>query len=172
MGCLDQVFKIMLLHKQTKTPWILSIESRDSQWKKFRACWINKGRNQEQTAGRISWSHGIWPRNLECRGIWSVGITGMLLCRYAVRTSHHPTPSLTATEFYREIFFPMNTHYQFFKINFYFMFIILAALCLHCCTQAFSSCGKRGLPSSCSAWASHCGVFSCCKAWALYALAQ
>ena len=47
------------------------------------------------------------------------------------------------------------------------MFIILAALGLHCCTQAFSSYGKRGLSSSCSAWASHCGVFSCCRAQAL-----
>ena len=26
-----------------------------------------------------------------------------------------------------------------------FLFFFLAALGLHCCTQAFSSCGKRGL---------------------------
>ena len=31
----------------------------------------------------------------------------------------------------------------------------------------FSSCGKWGLLSSCSAWASHCGGFSCCGAQAL-----
>ena len=38
---------------------------------------------------------------------------------------------------------------------------------VHCCTQAFSSCSKQGLLSSCGAWASHCGGFSCCEAWAL-----
>ena len=27
---------------------------------------------------------------------------------------------------------------------------------------AFSSCGGRGLLSSCGVWASHCGGFSCC----------
>ena len=32
---------------------------------------------------------------------------------------------------------------------------------------AFSSCGKWGLLSSCSVWASHCSDFSCCGAQAL-----
>ena len=36
----------------------------------------------------------------------------------------------------------------------------------HRCPQAFSGCGERGLLSSCSAWASHFGGFSCCGAWA------
>ena len=35
------------------------------------------------------------------------------------------------------------------------------------CVQAFSSCSECGLLSSCSAWASHCGSFSCCRAQAL-----
>ena len=35
------------------------------------------------------------------------------------------------------------------------------------CMWAFSSCGGWGLLSSCGAQASHCGGFSCCKAWAL-----
>ena len=38
---------------------------------------------------------------------------------------------------------------------------ILAALGLHCCTWAFSSCGEQGLLSSWSLRASHCGSFSC-----------
>ena len=38
---------------------------------------------------------------------------------------------------------------------------------LCCCTWAFSSCDEQGLLSSCSAWASHCGGFSCCGARAL-----
>ena len=35
------------------------------------------------------------------------------------------------------------------------------------CTWAFSSCRQWGLRSSFSVQASHCGGFSCCKAWAL-----
>ena len=42
----------------------------------------------------------------------------------------------------------------------------MAALNLHCCTQAFYSCGKWGILSSCGTWASHCSGFSCCRAWA------
>ena len=38
---------------------------------------------------------------------------------------------------------------------------------LRCHMQAFSSCGERGLLSSCCAPTSRCGSFSCCKAWAL-----
>ena len=34
---------------------------------------------------------------------------------------------------------------SFLKINFLFLNFFLAALGLHCCTQAFSSCGERGL---------------------------
>ena len=36
----------------------------------------------------------------------------------------------------------------------------------------FSSCGKWGLLFSCSAQASHCSGFSCCRAWALRARAS
>ena len=35
----------------------------------------------------------------------------------------------------------------------------MAALGLHCCMQAFSSCGERGLLFI-GVWASHCGGFS------------
>ena len=42
-------------------------------------------------------------------------------------------------------------------------FFFLAALCLHCCTWAFSSCSRLGLLSSCCARASHCCDFSCCR---------
>ena len=37
----------------------------------------------------------------------------------------------------------------------------LAVLGLCCCTWAFSGCSEQGLLSSCRAWASHCGGFSC-----------
>ena len=47
------------------------------------------------------------------------------------------------------------------------IFYFLAALGLHCYTQAFSSCGKQGLLSSCSTWSSHWGTFSHWQAQAL-----
>ena len=36
-----------------------------------------------------------------------------------------------------------------------------------CYTQASFSCEEWDLLSSCGAWASHCGGFSCCRAWTL-----
>ena len=51
-----------------------------------------------------------------------------------------------------------------------FIYLFLAALGLHCCAQAFSSCGKRGLLFV--ARTSHRGGFSCCGAWALGAQAS
>ena len=52
----------------------------------------------------------------------------------------------------------------FFK--YVFMYLFVAALGLCSCTRACSSCSGRGLLSSCGAWASHCGGFSC-RTWAL-----
>ena len=46
------------------------------------------------------------------------------------------------------------------------LFIYLAALGLHCCTQAFSGHGKQELPFCCGARASHYSGFSC-GAWVL-----
>ena len=53
------------------------------------------------------------------------------------------------------------------SLSFYlFIYLFLAALGLHCCTRAFSSCSEQGLLSSCYAWVSPCASFSC-GAWAL-----
>ena len=41
-----------------------------------------------------------------------------------------------------------------------YLFLFLSVLGLHCCTQAFSSCGEQELFSS-GAWAPHSGGFSC-----------
>ena len=49
---------------------------------------------------------------------------------------------------------------------FIFIYLFLAALGLHCCAWAFSSCGERGPPPHCGARAPHCGGFSCCGAQA------
>jgi len=38
---------------------------------------------------------------------------------------------------------------------FFQIYLFMAALGLHCCTLAFSSCGEQGLPSSCGMRASH-----------------
>ena len=52
----------------------------------------------------------------------------------------------------------------FFNKFIYFIYLLfLAVLGLHCCTGATLKCGV---------WASHCGGFSCCEAWALGARAQ
>ena len=55
----------------------------------------------------------------------------------------------------------------FIQIHFFKCFIIylfLASLGLHCSAQAFSSCGKWGLLSSCGAQTSRCSGFSYCGA--------
>ena len=53
-------------------------------------------------------------------------------------------------------------HEDFFFFSSFF-YLFMAALGLRCFAWAFSSCG---------AWASHCGGFSCCRAWALGARAS
>ena len=54
-----------------------------------------------------------------------------------------------------------------FKNLILFIYLYLAALDPHCCTRAFSNCGKLGLRCSCVARTSHCERFSHCKAEAL-----
>ena len=48
-----------------------------------------------------------------------------------------------------------------FLNNFENFYLFLAELGLCCDTWAFSSCGEKGLLSSCGAWASHCRGSSC-----------
>ena len=60
----------------------------------------------------------------------------------------------------------------FFNSSIFNLFLFLALLGLHCCMWAFSSFHKSGLLSSCDAWASHWGGFSCCRAQALGAWAS
>ena len=57
-------------------------------------------------------------------------------------------------------------------LDLFILNLFSAALGLHCCMQAFSSCRERGLPSSCGPQASHCGDFSYCGAQALVVVAQ
>ena len=55
------------------------------------------------------------------------------------------------------------------KLNFFlsFIYLFVAALCLRCCTRAFSSFDEPGLLSGCGLRAAHCSGFSCFEAWAL-----
>ena len=50
---------------------------------------------------------------------------------------------------------------------FLFTYLFLAVLGLPCCERAFFSYIEWELLSSFSAWASHCGGFSCCRACVL-----
>lgn len=56
-------------------------------------------------------------------------------------------------------------HFNFKREFIIYLFYVW--LSLHCCTWAFSSCGKQGLLSSCRACAFHCGGFSWHRACAL-----
>ena len=55
----------------------------------------------------------------------------------------------------------------FFNAFIYLFVLFLATLGLCCYTGFFSRCGKWGLLSSCTAWASHCVGFSGCRAQAV-----
>ena len=48
-----------------------------------------------------------------------------------------------------------------------FFFFFLTELSLHCFSQAFSSCGARGILCSCGVWASYCRGVSHCRTQAL-----
>ena len=59
-----------------------------------------------------------------------------LIGRQQGRENRNPGPGLPVLR--------TGGYFFFFKIN-KFIYLFLAALALRCCTQAFSSCGKRGL---------------------------
>ena len=61
---------------------------------------------------------------------------------------------------------PINKFYQKIKCIYLIYYYYLAALGLHWCARAFSSCGERELPRR-GAQASHCCGFFCCTARAL-----
>ena len=64
--------------------------------------------------------------------------------------------------------FLVGESFQSAHTSFYlFIYLFLAVLGLHSCVQAFSSWSEGRLLSSCGAWASHCGDFSCCRVWGL-----
>ena len=59
----------------------------------------------------------------------------------------------------------MNKKTEKIFLALFITYLLLAALGLCCCTQAFSSCRVWGLFSY-GAEASHCRGFSCCRAQA------
>ena len=58
-------------------------------------------------------------------------------------------------------------YFQIYFILVKFVYLFLTALGLRCCARAFSSCGEGGTTLRWGEWASHCGGFSCCGAWAV-----
>ena len=68
----------------------------------------------------------------------------------------------------RRVFPSQKSYCTFFFLNKHTFILFLAVLGLHCCAWVFSSCGEQ----RCSALASHCGGFSCCRARALGARAS
>ena len=64
--------------------------------------------------------------------------------------------------------FPLDTWTWFYLFIHCYLFLFLAVLGLHYCAQAFSSCGKQKLHSSCSVRASPCHDFSCCNRQTLW----
>ena len=62
------------------------------------------------------------------------------------------------------------TFFSFCKMFLSYLFLAAVGLC--CCVWAFSSCSKQRLLSSCAAWTSCSGGFSCCRAQALESLFQ
>ena len=81
----------------------------------------------------------------------------MKICDNVIQSVKHFGQHLTCTSH--------SNVFGFLK-NILFIYLFLAGLGLCCCTQPFSSCGEQGL-LCCSARASHCSGFSCCRAQAL-----
>ena len=82
----------------------------------------------------------------------SLHLFSLPFCSSVVSPCWHPT---------------MSHLYVAFFLSFHFyvgICLFLTLLGLHCCARAFS-CGKQGLLSNCSAWASHCSDVSHCRAW-------
>ena len=55
----------------------------------------------------------------------------------------------------------------FFLLFKIFIYLLYSATLGLCCARTFSICSKPGLVSSCGAWASCCGGFSCSGAQAV-----
>ena len=60
-----------------------------------------------------------------------------------------------------------NCLLSFLKIMLFIYWIYFWLCCVFIAAWTFSSCGKRGLLSSCVGWTSQCSGFSSCGAWTL-----
>ena len=79
--------------------------------------------------------------------------------------SYLPSPGLLHSEFLPHERKKKKTEkYVAFLFLKYFLFTYIYCVGSSFLLGLFSSCGKRGRLSSCSAWASHCCAFSCCGA--------
>ena len=81
--------------------------------------------------------------------------------------SHLASAQMWMPHFVQESDSPCCPFLLLFGFWIFISLFLLPALSLTCCVWLSSSCGKQGLLSSCSAWTSHWGGFSRCRAWAL-----
>ena len=117
-----------------------------------------------------------------------LGVEGTMTLRLAAPHSPHPRPSSGgllpsvpgpgASPRTPEAclhFATLTLYYTSKSLNviFFLVYLFLAALGLHCCTRAFSSCGKWGLLFVVVRWllllrsmGSRCAGFSSCGTWA------
>ena len=98
-------------------------------------------------------------------------------CQYSYLFSKHRAlhfiPEFTfiialgkTSSFFRKMFLKFLLRYDSLTTELTVLFTyLLAVLGLHCCV-GFSLLGWAGATLHCSAWASHCGGFSCCRAQA------
>ena len=117
----------------------------------------------------------LWPKHREGRGGAAKEDGGHVLRKQAYRWVSSPvkqqglcyicltrTTDCPARWLCGEIMMEDNSKFLFLKFK---NTLFLAAMGLHCCARAFSSCSKWGLLSSCGARASQCSGFSCFRAW-------
>ena len=123
-----------------------------------------------------------WANSRDQIGIW-VEIKGKIVaCVHSVESLHRSLLVFFPPSFFKGIisflFYESESIVFLFIVLFFNkcinLFLAALGLCcstwaLCCCVQTSSSCDEQGLESisSCQAQASHCRVFSCCRAEAL-----
>ena len=114
-------------------------------------------KKKEKTAWNRLWNK-VMQESLLLPASWaSASISQSLRVTFLSSDTWNSQP--LSTEIYLETFY-FSTWYFF--INFIYLFLaVLGGSSL--LRRLFSSCGKWGLLSSCSAYNPHCGGFSCCK---------
>ena len=105
----------------------------------------------------VSESFFLRPLPSACRCLLPVSARGSPFARVCVPVSSYRDKSYWIRAKSSNFFFNLISSL------FYCLFLAVPGLC--CSVKVFYSSGKWGLLSCCSVQASHCGGFSCCRAW-------